>query len=61
MSENFSQTDRERAVMQGEQIASADAYIDARPRLDGFHDRCIFEAGYERGWEAAMRVSLNRG
>lgn len=55
MSEEFTEADRTRAVMQGEQNAASEAYFEPRPALDFLPARRVFDAGFERGWEAAMR------
>lgn len=54
MSDQFTEADRQHAIMQGEQNTATDAYIEARQQLDNSHNRRIFEAGFERGWNAAM-------
>lgn len=43
--------EQEIAVMEGEEIASENAYFDARPGLPDAHRR-TFAAGFARGWEA---------
>ena len=42
----------ERATLEAERNAAVNAYIEARPQLDSIHNRRIFEAGFERAWNA---------
>jgi hypothetical protein len=46
------------AVKEGERNAAADTYFKARhPMLDTAHNRRIFEAGFDRGYDAAASAS----
>lgn len=45
----------QRAVMEGERNAAVQAYLDARDAsLDNIHNRKMLEAGFDRGWDAAL-------
>lgn len=41
------------AIRQGHEIASSDAYFEARPQIDNNDRRGVFRAGFDRGWDAA--------
>lgn len=41
------------AFRNGHEIAQSEAYFLARPQIDFLHNRNIFEAGFNRGWESA--------
>ena len=41
------------AIRQGHEIAASDSYFDARPQIDNNDRLKVFEAGFERGWDAA--------
>lgn len=45
--------EQQRAIRQGHEIAASDSYFDARPQIDNNDRRKVFEAGFERGWNAA--------
>lgn len=50
------------AIKEGECIAAEDAYFKARSEmLDTTHNRRIFEAGFERGYDAALKTSPGEG
>lgn len=46
--------ERRHAIRQGHEIATSDAYFEARPQIDSNDRRKVFQAGFERGWDAAM-------
>lgn len=46
--------ERRHAIRQGHEIATSDAYFEARPQIDSNDHRKVFQAGFERGWDAAM-------
>lgn len=48
-------TEREFAIMEANRINSEDGYFCARPQIDSTDRRRVFDAGFERGWEAATR------
>jgi predicted signal transduction protein with EAL and GGDEF domain len=50
----MTQTEREYAIMEANRITSSDGYFYARPQIDSNDRRRVFEAGFERGWEAAI-------
>lgn len=58
-SENIKRNDYENniAMREAHHIHDADAYFNARPQIAGSDRRKVFEAGYERGWQA--RAQLN--
>lgn len=49
------------AIRQGHEIASSDAYFNARPQIDGLDRRNVFRAGFERGWDAARAQAKEGG
>jgi hypothetical protein len=54
--------ERYNALREGHCIAAKDAYFDARPPLDNFSHRSIFEKGfnrgYDRGYDAAAQPAV---
>lgn len=46
-------TEQEHAIRQGHEIAASDGYFEARPQIDSNDRRKVFQAGFERGWDAA--------
>ena len=50
-------TEREHAIRQGHEIAASDGYFEARPQIDSNDRRKVFQAGFERGWDAAMAAN----
>lgn len=42
------------ALRQGHEIAASDGYFEARPQIDSNDRRKVFEAGFQRGWDAAL-------
>lgn len=44
--------ERDIALMEANRIAATDAYFEARPNIDMTEVRRIFEAGFQRGWDA---------
>lgn len=45
--------ERDIAIMEGEMNHSEDEYFKARPQIDTGHCRHLFQAGFERAWQAA--------
>ena len=45
---------KNRALMEAHQIAAEDEYFAARPQIDCNDRRKVFDAGFERAWEAAL-------
>lgn len=43
------------AIRQGHEIAASDGYFEARPQIDSNDRRKVFQAGFERGWDAARK------
>jgi hypothetical protein len=60
MDNNFSEYERNLALLGGHHIADAEAYFNARPQIDNDDRRKVFEAGYERGWEALRQQLAKR-
>ena len=50
--------EREIAIKEGEAIAAEDSYFRARPQLDCNDRRKVFQAGFERAWQAARAPLL---
>lgn len=48
-------TEQEYAIRQGHEIAASDGYFEARPQIDSNDRRKVFQAGFERGWDAARK------
>jgi hypothetical protein len=40
--------------MEAARNGAEDAYFEARPQIDGHDRRKVFDAGFERAWEAAL-------
>lgn len=49
------------AIRQGHEIASSDAYFEARPQIDNNDRRGVFRAGFDRGWDAARTQAKEGG
>lgn len=47
-------TENEIALREGSQTRAETDYFDARPQLDGKDRRSVFDAGFQRGWDAAV-------
>jgi len=45
------------AIRQGHEIAASEAYFTARPQIDTNDRRKVFQAGFERGWDAAGGIT----
>ncbi len=43
------------AIRQGHEISASNAYFEARPQIDSNDRRKVFQAGFERGWDAARK------
>ena len=43
-----------RATMEAERNSAEDAYFEARPQIDCNDRRKVFDAGFERAWDAAL-------
>lgn len=43
-----------RAIRDGNEIAASDKYFSARPQIVSADRRKVFQAGFERGWDAAL-------
>ena len=43
------------AIRQGHEISASDGYFEARPQIDSSDRRKVFQAGFERGWDAARK------
>lgn len=43
------------AIRQGHEISASDGYFEARPQIDSNDRRKVFQAGFERGWDAARK------
>ena len=43
------------AIRQGHEIVASDGYFEARPQIDSNDRRKVFQAGFERGWDAARK------
>ena len=52
-------TEQEHAIRQGHEIAASDSYFEARPQIDSNDRRKVFQAGFERGWDAARKQGAN--
>jgi len=52
-------TEQEHAIRQGHEIAASDSYFEARPQIDSNDRRKVFQAGFERGWDAARKQGEN--
>lgn len=52
-------TGQEHAIRQGHEIAASDGYFEARPQIDSNDRRKVFQAGFERGWDAASKQGEN--
>ena len=52
-------TEQEHAIRQGHEIAASDGYFAARPQIDSNDRRKVFQAGFERGWDAARKQGAN--
>jgi hypothetical protein len=48
-------SEQEHAIRQGHEIATSDRYFEARPQIDSNDRRNVFQAGFERGWDAARK------
>lgn len=46
--------EKNRALMEAHQIAATDEYFAARPQIDCIDRRRVFEAGFQRAWNAAL-------
>ncbi len=46
--------EKNRALMEAHQIAAEDEYFAARPQIDCNDRRKVFEAGFQRAWDAAL-------
>jgi len=46
--------EKNRALMEAHQIAAEDEYFAARPQIDCNDRRKVFEAGFQRAWNAAL-------
>ena len=46
--------EKNRALMEAHHIAAADEYFEARPQIDCNDRRKVFEAGFQRAWNAAL-------
>ena len=44
----------EYAMMEANRIVACDGYFNARPQIDSGDRRSVFEAGFERGYAAAL-------
>lgn len=51
--------EQEHAIRQGHEIAASDGYFEARPQIDSNDRRKVFQAGFERGWDAARKQGAN--
>ena len=51
--------ERRYAIRQGHEIAASDGYFEARPQIDSNDRRKVFQAGFERGWDAARKQGAN--
>lgn len=56
MSENY---ELKKAIMESERNAATDAFFKARPTIDIPENWRIFEAGFERAWNAAKKQEPN--
>jgi hypothetical protein len=45
------------ALRESSRIHSNDEYFKARPQIDNHDRRNVFDAGYDRGWQAAQQQS----
>ena len=52
-------SEQEYAIRQGHEIAASDGYFDARPQIESKDRRKVFQAGFERGWDAARKQGAN--
>lgn len=52
MSENY---ELNRAIMESSLSEHEDAYFAARPQIDTLDRRRVFEAGFQRAWQAACK------
>lgn len=53
--------EKEHAIMEGDRIAHCDEYFGARPSIDSPHNRKIFSAGFDRGYESREFQPFDRG
>ena len=49
-------TEEEIARMEANLIEADETYFNARPYFDEPRARIIFDAGFERGWKAAIKA-----
>lgn len=47
------------ALRESSRIQSNDEYFKARPQIDNHDRRNVFDAGYDRGWQAAQQQSAS--
>jgi hypothetical protein len=45
-------SEKEIAIKEGELAGAEEAYFSARPQADCINNRRVFEAGFNRGWDA---------
>lgn len=46
--------EKSRALMEAHQVAAEEEYFAARPQIDCNDRRKVFEAGFQRAWNAAL-------
>lgn len=51
----MNEQDREYAIMEAHRIHDSDEYFEARPQIDSADRRRVFEAGFDRGYQAALQ------
>jgi hypothetical protein len=49
-----------RAIREGNEIAASDEYFAARPQIVSADRRKVFQAGFERGWDAARAAQEDK-
>lgn len=49
--------EHEYAIKEGARISACEGYFNARPQIDCLDRRRVFEAGFDRGYDAAMEAS----
>jgi len=55
---DFTESDRDRAVIEANCMSKEDEYFAARPQIDFNDRRKVFQAGFERAWQAAKEAGI---
>lgn len=57
---DFTEADRDRALMEAHCIEKEDEYFAARPQIDCSDRRKVFQSAFERAWKAARAPLLEQ-